>query len=128
MSRIYVAGKWQDRKRVQEIQERLRRRGHTITIDWTCHEFDAKDGVVAGFDELALFALEDEWGVRSADAVIAVMEQDYSYKGAWVEIGMALALGKPVYMLGTAGHSCIFVNHPSIQPFQTMEQIEEVLR
>ena len=35
MSRVYVAGKWEDKRRVKEVQNILIEAGHAITFDWT---------------------------------------------------------------------------------------------
>lgn len=33
--KFYVAGKWNDRGKVQAVQKILIARGHRITVDWT---------------------------------------------------------------------------------------------
>lgn len=111
--RVYVAGKYGEttNPRVQEIQNELRAAGHKITYDWT------KD-VQVGVNQ----AMADMNGVLTADAFVLVAE-DHSvvYCGAVCELGMALASGMPVYVLGDAldtkrdvQGSCIFMTIPSI--------------
>lgn len=79
--------------------------GHEITHEWWLSE-----------EKTAEQALRDLQGVQEADAVIAVFtHDDYPYRGTWVEVGYALALGKPVYIVGTAGDQCIFVHHPNVR-------------
>lgn len=118
--KFYVAGKWQDRYAVRWLQEQLRRMGGEITVDWTTHDY-GPNGVLATPEQLRQIALEDEEGVRQADAVVGVLLSDYNYKGVWVEFGIALALHKFVYTVGEAGDSCMFMNHPRICKFRTME-------
>lgn len=111
--RVYVAGKWEDRERVRKIQQWLLAAGHEITCDWTCHDF-GPDGVKGNEEDFQAIALEDIEAVKRADAVVAVMERPYAYKGLYVEIGACLAQGTPVYVLGDAGDSCIFMHHPLV--------------
>ena len=66
--------------------------GHEITHDWTMAE------ALGGPDE----ARDDMDGVKDADALLFVnVDPDLLYAGSLVEIGMALALDKPVYFINT---------------------------
>ena len=111
---IYVAGKYQDRDRVRYIHQLLREQGHEITIDWTNHDIYPNDAVA---EKLAGFAKDDVWGVKEADVFIGLMTLDYTYKGLWVEMGIALCKGIPVKIIGTAGDNCIFINHPLVEKY-----------
>jgi len=104
----------------------LEQAGHIITLDWTVHE--APDGGADGIDGydpelLASYAMEDVWGVQIADALVAIMERDYPYKGLWVEVGIALGCDILVCILGSAGDSCIFMNHPGVQRFDSLADL-----
>ena len=102
MSRVYVAGKWEDREKVRRVQARLRALGDTITHDWTnSREIDREE------------ALRDIEGVKQCDMLVAVLSEEYNHRGTWVEIGAALALGRPVYIIGNGG-PCIFTAHPLV--------------
>lgn len=122
--KFYVAGKWQDRYTVMWLQNALIERGHTITCDWTNHDF-GKDGVLATKIQLINIALEDAKGVKDCDVYVGICLSEYNYKGLWVEMGMAIAWEKPVYIVGEAGDCCIFMNHTAVQPFRTMEDFLE---
>ena|SRR5437762_12072580 len=104
--KVYVAGKVEDKERVREIQTQLRQVGHTITLDWTTASQDSRQQ-----------ALKDIRGVADADVFVGVFEEDYAYRGTLVEMGAALALGKPVYILGNATtvRRCIFMKHPNVR-------------
>ncbi len=122
--KIYVAGKYQDRERVKIIHGYLREMGHEITVDWTDHEIYPNDAVA---ERLASFAIDDVWGVLEADVYIGLMIEDFVYKGLWVEMGIALGKGIPVWLIGDAGDSCIFANHPLVRKFaDTLEMIREL--
>ncbi|KKL72732.1 hypothetical protein LCGC14_2081950, partial [marine sediment metagenome] len=49
------------------------------------------------------------------------------YKGLWVEMGIALGEGIPVWVIGTAGDSCIFMNHPLVRKFVDINAMFEEL-
>jgi hypothetical protein len=77
--------------------------GHTITYDWTvCDTFSTEQ------------ATNDMNGVMTADALIFIAEKDLQYRGAYVEFGIAIARGIPIYVLGPYADSCIFIKLPQI--------------
>ena len=101
--RVYIATKYEAGPRAAELAEVLTDLGHDITYEWWKNEqFTA---------EQAAFDAE---GVVTADALIFIAEEDYRYAGAYVEMGMALALGIPVLLLGHAIDKCIFVKLPGV--------------
>lgn len=121
--KIYVAGKWQDRFEVRTIQTILRDAGHEITCDWTDHEYPTENVN----EMLRHYATADIQGVKDADVVICVFIQKHHYRGALVEMGAALALDKPVFVLGHAEDSCIFMQHPNIRCFGYLTLLMEAL-
>jgi nucleoside 2-deoxyribosyltransferase len=106
--KIYVAGKWEDKPRVREVQNYLKRFGHTITHDWTTES--------CGDDEEKWkeHARDDKAGVLAADAFVGVFEKDLRYSGALSEFGMACALGIPCYILGSAINGNVFLRLPEV--------------
>jgi len=114
--KIYVAAKWEDRPRVQQIYQVLRELGHTITYDWTaCDQFSIDQ------------AIHDRQGVMDAEGFVFIAEKDYPFKGAYVEFGMACARNIPCYILGTPDGTtidkCIFVQLPNVQVFTSIERL-----
>lgn len=118
--RIYVAGKYQEREFVRTIYDKLKLMGHSITVDWTNHDVLPEDDIK---ELLGKFAEEDIAGVTEADLLIAVLVNQHEYKGLWVEMGVALGLEKPVYILGSEGDSCIFANHPLVRKFNKLNEL-----
>lgn len=119
--RIYVASKYSPATiaRVREVYAQLIAAGHQITYDWTT---DDTEGAVQ--------AINDLHGVLGADVFVLVAEDhDVVYCGAVAELGMALASGLPVYVLGDAldtarpiQGACIFLKLATIRradAFQT---------
>lgn len=112
--RVYVAGKWAPTTitRVREVMAQIIVAGHQITYDWTT---DDQAGPIQ--------AINDMHGVLGADVFVLVAEDpDVVYCGAVAELGMALASGLPVYVLGTAldtdrpiQGSCIFLTLGTIR-------------
>jgi hypothetical protein len=102
--RIYVAGKWEEKERVREVQEQLCQAGHTITYDWTTATVNSREQ-----------AERDVLGVLSAEAFVGVFEKDLRYSGAIAEMGIAIANDVPIHILGNAIDSNIFMNLPNVR-------------
>ena len=109
--KIYVAGKWEDRTRVSEIMQILRDIGFEITCDWTDHKYA---------DEAypRQYCMDDTQGVKDADLYLGIFVDEYNYRGALVEMGIAIGVGIPVWLFGDKADSCIFSHHPSVVKFQ----------
>ena len=108
--KIYVAGSKQLFAVVRAIIEVLTQAGHEITYDWTARPLaiDAAEGECAALNELQ--------GINLSDAVIILQPGGY---GTHIEIGIALAMRKPIIMLHQdgrwehAGRSLI--EHPDLR-------------
>lgn len=104
--KVYVAGKFEDRQRVAEIMNALRGKGFQISLDWTGESVAGLSVQAANEKETEVAAL-DLVGVAKADALALVGHPNL--KGAWVEMGAALALGIPVVILNPEKlDTCIF--------------------
>ncbi len=110
--KLYVAGNFaEDRPRCRSIAWQLERLGHVITVKW----FDTEQK-----DFGAHNALIDYRGVRTADALIVLMDQERDFRGTWCEVGAAHVLGKPVYFIGDAYKKAnVFRSHPLSLNFYT---------
>ena len=122
--KVYVASKYQERETIRELYDILRSHGHEITVDWTNHDVFPDD---AEEEKLGEFACDDVRGVQECDSMIIYMVNEHQYKGAWVEMGVALALNKPVFVLGNAGDSCIFMNHSLVRKYICFVKLLEYL-
>lgn len=119
--KVFVAGRWSDRERIREIMSLVQALGHTITRDWTA--IAVADDDMAGHREIALGDLE---GVRQAEIFIFVADQDFQWRGAYAELGAAIALGKPCYIIGDYADKCIYVYHPLVQKVKSIEEVFNV--
>lgn len=94
--RVYVAGKFQDRLKLREVMEGLRKEGFEITHDWTFE--DEESCTESELPEyLTGCAQADLRGVRQADFVLLFGHPEL--KGALIEAGAALALNIPVMVI-----------------------------
>lgn len=126
--KFYVAGKWQDREYIKSIMEHLKKLGHEITCDWTTHSFDSKTGVTGTKEDIENFALEDIQGVKEADICIFLFGQEYVYRGALVELGLAIAFNKEIFIIGNKQDDCIFANLSYIKKFKSFSNILKYLK
>src|SRR5579864_3705034 len=93
------------------IMEGLRRHGWEQTFDWADQE-------QKGPKEYGDIALAELAGVRDADVLIVLLPGGF---GTHVEIGAALALGKPVILHAPdrktleTPYPCVFHYHPGVK-------------
>jgi len=100
--RIYVAGKFEEYKAVQEVQMMARGHGHIITYDWTViaerQANPAGATVESGKAFLADCAQKDWLGVKSCHTFIGLWHPEVF--GTIVEFGIALAYAKELWLVG----------------------------
>ena len=89
--KFYIASKLENHEQVQSLAKQLKNLGWEHTYDWTIHgsikETDVETLKSVGQEELN--------GVKSADIVIVLTPQG---RGTHVELGIAVALNKTVYI------------------------------
>jgi hypothetical protein len=110
-NRFYLSTRKDPSGQAVALLEALKARGWKRTFDWTNHSNVGPDGY-------ADTALAEIAAVREAGVLIVLLPGGY---GAHVEIGAALALGKPVILhapdrktLDTP-YACIFHYHPRVK-------------
>ena len=108
--RFYLATRIGRSAQAAPLLEALEAQGWVRTFAWTGDEIDP--------DRHADIALKELAGVREADVVIVLLPGG---RGTHVEIGAALALGKPVILHApdrdtlTKPYPCVFHYHPSVK-------------
>lgn len=118
MKRFYLSTRKDRITDANAVRDALKQLGWTQTFDWGASEASKQ-----GHAEIALAEIE---GVRDADILIVLMPGGF---GTHVEIGAALALGKPVILHAAneevlqTPYPCPFHYHPNVKIM-----ISEVLR
>jgi len=126
--KIYIASSLHNAEQVRNWRDALAPFGITLTFDWTQPPTQ---------DRVKLAALEMA-GIRDAEAFILLLP---GRKGAHVELGAALALGIPAFLVGDINEQqetmdgpehCIFYHHSALsrmwRPIQTAEMVEALRR
>ena len=111
--RVYIATGFKLQNRYKEIKKELENLGHTITHDWTGAEEINKEQAQLDFK-----------GVIDCDFLVGIFEDEYKYKGAICEVGMAIALYKPVFILGDWLDSLIFMELDNVSKIKSVNQIK----
>lgn len=113
--KIYIATKLENAREHNEIRDMLREYRIGITYDWTTH------GSVQGQGHAVIqdVALNEAQGVRDADLVLVLWPGG---RGTHAELGMALALNKPVIFatrevdhIEGGPNTCAFYHHPLVR-------------
>lgn len=109
--KIFVSGKIGVHDTVQQAMRALEKRGHQITFDWTLiehlrpYEENAATAARAATLEVA--------GVKRADLLVMFVHE--RGVGMFVEFGVALALDKPVVVIGLPPARTMFFFHPLVK-------------
>ncbi len=109
--KLYVATGFERADKASEVMEALRSLGHTITFDWTVYRPMVLDGWKPDPEQLEGIASEEVEAVKDADALIVLLPGG---KGTHVELGVALAMRKPVCIFGDEARSVPFYLHSSV--------------
>lgn len=120
---IYVAAKFEERERVKKIYSLLTEAGHKITHDWT----NEKES-----DDPRLLAEQDVTGVVTCDTFVFLPPpKDLHGRGCWVELGIAIALDKTIYVLGEQlddRSRCIFLRLETVRFVHDEERLITALK
>jgi len=119
--KIYVASKWEEKEAAREFIYHIKSLGHEIVHDWTIQD-DTKDEV-----ELRNQAMDDIAGIKNSDIVILYLTKENKYLAAspnrYVEAGIAIGAGIPVYIVGKPRDDFLFRRHPLVQIFEKKEDL-----
>lgn len=134
--KIYVAGRTTDVPNVQLMQKMCIEAGHTITHDWTSGEGVTPERLAAAgkgevYDEIPdeekqRFAEKDFVGAALADVVIAMGSP--GWWGTLIEIGIALACGHEVWLVGLIERNSVFWYLENVRRFASPYDVVEALK
>ena len=96
--KFYIASGLQNHEQVRSLAKLLKNSGWTHTYDWTSLLYDRTSHVsekTTDIETLRHIGEQEYNGVKQADVVIILTPQG---RGTHTEFGMAIALGKIVYL------------------------------
>ena len=117
--RIYVAARFDNKEAAREAMRQLQCAGHEIVFDWTVH------GGAENGSEARRQAMADLGGVASADVFVLLAAENM--RGAFVEMGVAMAYYKRIYVVNSPGNT-IFYSHPLIHHVKSIDEVINKLR
>lgn len=132
MAKFYVAAKLEEYKMVLEVEHRLMDAGHSISFSWASSvdtllflstEVKPSKGMT-DIEKKSRIAIEDIEGVRNADALIIFPHKNG--RGMFVEMGGAILLGKPVYLIQQeelTRDDMVFFFHPSVVRLPSIDKL-----
>jgi nucleoside 2-deoxyribosyltransferase len=98
---VYVAGASSERNdRAIVVMSALRAAGIAITHDWTAEHDGGPDWRLTE-DERLRHTVDDIRGIKDADLLVALVPlEGVVSTGVWVELGVGIALLKPIFISG----------------------------
>lgn len=114
--KFYVGSSFDRKEETNEIQRKIRERGHIITGDWTLHRniypYDQH------LETATEYATEDTQATLDSDVLVILSSEGGT--GNHAELGMGIAsnrlIGKPlVYILGDRLSRQVFYYHPIVR-------------
>lgn len=113
--KLYIASSFEEAKNCETVRRNLKRDGHIVPDVWwnvkTKDDFEGlADFEFYGAPLVQSIALRHWATLQECDAVILVSNAttERKFTGANVEVGYALALGKPVFSIGKIKRSAMY--------------------
>ena len=116
--KFYIASKLENHEQVKHLAHKLKSAGWTHTYDWTVHG-SVKESDIETLQEVGNLEYS---GVKEADVVIVLTPQG---RGTHVELGMAIAFGKQIYLCHT--DETYFRCDDSTSAFYWLPQVTQVI-
>lgn len=117
--KFYIASRFDKKKEIKNVMQFLQNRGHTVTTDWTKHK---PIKPYSEHQEIAKdYAIEDMEGVKNCD--IFILLSDEAGTGIYIELGVALALGKKIFVVGPHDDRSMFFFHPQVARRTTIDEV-----
>lgn len=108
--RIYIAGQYARKLEFREYAQEAEKLGIKVGADWLMEDEDPKSKLNESPDEkLVRYSQKDYWDIGACDIFVFFAEDQENQPprgGRHVEFGIAMALGKPVVVIGE--HENIF--------------------
>lgn len=128
--RAYVAAKLEDYMEAREAMDLLTAAGYIITHDWTMWlVLPQPETSFVTSDAKACRAHMDTMGAANCDVLVILAKEGRQFKGTYCELGIALASGAIVFVVGHGMDDCLFVHHRYVNHVETInDAVQELLR
>jgi len=126
--KLYIASKYPNKDRVALVATQLRDAGFEITSTWHRERYD-KDVQLKDVrpNRLKTIAERDLKELSEADALVVYTAGcRRSRGGMWVEMGIALGIGMPVFVIGE--RVTVFCYLGQVKCYRTVEEFLEACR
>ncbi|MBN1792862.1 hypothetical protein JW826_04230 [Candidatus Woesearchaeota archaeon] len=126
--KFYVAAPFSEKERVREIHTLIKRKGHSLSSDWTLHK------PIKPYDQNAEtskeYSEEDVKGAMDCDVFI-ILTSENKTTGSYLELGAAISSSlireKPkIYCVGPHFAVSMMNYHPRIIRVHSISDIEEL--
>jgi hypothetical protein len=120
---VYAASKFENKEIIRVVHDELRRRGHTVTSDWTTEDATGMAGEVleSYMRECADKAVD---GVCAAEVLLLIDHP--ACKGAYSELGIAIGLDKKIIVVGGVpgrhGFQNVMMHLPEVTHLATISE------
>lgn len=117
--KVFVSGKTGREQETRALMTALEQNGHVVTFDWTTlphlrpyadHTAEAREA-----------AIQELQGVLAAEVLVVLADE--RGVGMYVELGAALALGKPVVAISEGESRTMFMHHPLVRCVRTLDDV-----
>ncbi len=116
--RVYVSTSFANKEEAKEVMEQFRSLGFTISHDWTEEKTEGESGESLK-DFLQRCAVLDFQGVQNCDLFFLI--NDTRAKGAFTELGMAIAYEKAIIITRHSTVDNIFSRLVDVMKFETIQ-------
>lgn len=126
--KVYVAGKFAERRKVKSFMNQIKHFDCEITCDWTKHV--APEAILNKTEwtyKGHTYAQEDLKGVKDCKLLVALLD-DYRlfYKGSWIEVGIAIGLNKMILLVGEDIET-VFMGLPNVRTVKTLDEAKIII-
>ena len=94
---FYIASSFKNIEQIRAISNALKLKGHIHTYDWTQNE------KTSSLEKLAAIGVKEKEAVMNSDFFVILLPAG---KGSHIELGIALGLGKRIYLYSPANEIC----------------------
>lgn len=120
MEKFYVASSLQNKNAVVYVSNRLKSQGYLHTYDWTRNIGSAEHHSFT-LDDLSEIGKQEKEGVAHSDFVVIMLPGG---KGTHIELGIALGLGKKIFLYSEDG---AINNSETTSTFYHLPEVEKCL-